>query len=374
MIDGIKLSFYSQTIIEDLSRLGVRVVTPLVEDTGEILFPKTAEYKSLRFKISETTRVEISGSLHKYFIGENHSDFTFRALCQCICDLCQKLTISPLEAKLHGLEFGVNVSVGFSPYEFCNHVIAYKTKSFAKFRTERSLEIGFEAKSQQYRIKVYEKGKNLLRFEIKVTRMAFLKGKGIAISSLSDLTDPYILAQLGKLLNEVFEECIISDTVKLGGLTANEERIYNQYNNPKIWERLSFRDRYRKRKQFEKIVETKGANKWKKITAQLIRDKWLLLSSIKPKSVEDLTDLPKRQRGEFNRLGKQLNPPLRNQGYSFCYGKFFRKRRNKHRNKGPPKVFKRGARSLKLEQKRPRFFHTNQRCGFSTPIFLIVTG
>lgn len=54
--------------------------------------------------------------------------------------------------------------------------------------------------------------------------------------------------------------------------------------------------------QFERIIETKGVNKWKGITARMIRDKWNLLYSFKPESVENLTDLPKGQKGEFNRV------------------------------------------------------------------------
>ena len=51
--------------------LGVKVLTPMEEATGEIHFPKFAEYQNLRFKISESNRVEITGSLHKYWKGEN---------------------------------------------------------------------------------------------------------------------------------------------------------------------------------------------------------------------------------------------------------------------------------------------------------------
>lgn len=315
MIDGVNIVFYSLTIIRDLLRLGVKVVSPLEEATGEIHFPMYAEYQNLRFKISESNRVQITGSLHKYWKGENYSDFTVSELCECLTDLYLKFNINPLEAYLAGFEFGVNVSPQFNPFEFCGNVIAYKNESFSKFRTNKKIQIGFEAQKQQYSVKVYDKGKqylketNYLRFEGKVSRMKFLQTKGINVSRLGDLVKPEVLNQLGELLNEMFEECIVSDKVRTSELTANELKIYTLCSNPKVWEKFNFRERYRKRKQFEKIIETYGVNKWKGITARMIRDKWNFLYSFKPESVENLTDLPKEQKGEFNRLDKGLIYP-----------------------------------------------------------------
>jgi len=310
MIDWTKIIFYSESIVNDLLVLGVKVLTPMEEATGEIHFPKFAEYQNLRFKISESNRVEITGSLHKYWKGENYSNFTFSELQKSIRDLCVKFNINPLGAYLGGFEFGVNVSPQFNPFEFCENVIAYKNESFSKFRTNKKIQIGFEAQKQQYSVKVYDKGKqylkeeNILRFEIKVLKMEFLKR--INVSRLGDLTKPEVLNQLGELLNEMFGECIVSDKVRTSDLTVTELKIYTLCSNPKVWERFNFRERYRKRNQFERIIETYGVNKWKRITARMIRDKWNLLYSFKPESVEKLTDLPKGQKGEFNRLGKGL--------------------------------------------------------------------
>jgi hypothetical protein len=311
VIDGVKIIFYSESVVNDLLRLGVEPEAKVkIDSTGEMIFPKFAEYQNLRFKISESKRVEITGSLHKYWKGENYSNFTFSELKRSITDLCLKLNINPLKAYLGGFEFGVNVSPQFNPFEFCENVIAYKNESFSKFRANKKIQIGFEAQKQQYSVKVYDKGKqylkedNILRFEIKVLKMEFLKR--INISRLGDLTKPEVLIQLGELLNEMFGECIVSDKVRTSDLTANESKIYTLCSNPKVWEKFDFRTRYKKRKQFERIIETKGVNKWKGITARMIRDKWNLLYSFNPKSVENLTDLLKGQKGEFNRLDKGL--------------------------------------------------------------------
>lgn len=315
MIDGVKVIFYSETVVKDLLHLGIEPEAKVkIDSTGEMNFPKFAEYQHLRFKISESNRVEITGSLHKYWKGENYSNFTFGELCECITDLCLKFNLNPLGARLAGFEFGVNVSPLFNPFEFCGNLIAYKNESFSKFRTNKNIEIGFEARKDQYSVKGYDKGKqnylkgeNILRFEVKVSRMKFLQTKGINVSCLGDLTKPEVLIQLGELLNEMFEECIVSDKVRTSDLTATESKIYTLCTNPKVWERFNFRERYRKRIQFERIIETYGVNKWKGITARMIRDKWNLLYSFKPESVENLTDLPKGQKGEFNSLGKGLN-------------------------------------------------------------------
>ena len=232
MIDGVKISFFSESIESDFQRLGIDIETPLNEFTGEIRFPKYAKYLNLDFKISESKRIEITGSLHKYWKGDNYSDFTFNGLRDCIADLSRKFNFDGDNATLHNLEFGVNVSPLFNPFAFCKRVIAYKNESFSKFRTKgkNKLDIGFEATQQQYSLKIYDKGKqyekieNILRYEVKVSKMQYLKSAGISV--LSDLLDVEKLTALGTILNETFAELIICEDVTTSELSMNENRIF----------------------------------------------------------------------------------------------------------------------------------------------------
>lgn len=303
MIDGTKISFFSTTIIADLLKLDVKVLTPLEEATGEIYFPKWAEYKHLTFKISKSNRVEIRGSLHKYWKGENHSDFTYGQLYECIADLSEKFNFKPSEARLHNLEFGVNVSPRFDPYEFCKALLSYRGDTFSKFRTngKQKTTLGFECFKTQYSLKIYNKGRqynlteNILRYEIKMGKMETLNTIGVYF--LSDLTNTEVLKKLGKLLDDRFSELIISDTVNISDLSKNESRIYTQCKNPKEWEEFTVKLRAKRKKQYNEIIERFGQAHWRDITAKLINEKWRMLIAMKPlKSGNDLTDLKNSKR------------------------------------------------------------------------------
>lgn len=291
MIDGVKISFYSETIESDFKKLGVEIETPLNEDTGEIRFPKYAKYRFLVFKISESKRVDISGSLHKYWKGDNYSNFPYYELCDCIADLSYKFNFDGHYATLHNLEFGVNVSPLFNPFAFCKRVIAYKNESFSKFRTngKNKIHIGFEATQQQYSLKIYDKGKqyekieNILRYEVKVSKMQYLKSAGVSV--LSDMLDIQKLIALGTILNETFAELIICEDVNNSKMTANEKRIYNLCSNPKQWEIFERKERFKRKQQFNDISRAKGKTNLKETTARMIRDKWQMLLSIKPQKV-----------------------------------------------------------------------------------------
>lgn len=326
MIDGVKISFFSESIESDFKRLGIDIDTPLNEVTGEIRFPKYAKYLNLDFKISESKRIEITGSLHKYWKGDNYSDFTFNGLCDCIADLSCKFNFDGHNATLHNLEFGVNVSPLFNPFEFCKRVIAYKNESFSKFRTngKNKIHIGFEATQQQYSLKIYDKGKqyekieNILRYEVKVSKMQYLKSVGVSV--LSDLLDIEKITALGTILNETFAELIICEDVTTSELSMNENRIFAMCSNPKEWEKFNRKERFKRKKQFNDILTAKGKTNQKETTARLIRDKWQMLLAINnPKSGDVLTDLSNTEKGRFNRLDIPLIcPPLQTTGERIC--------------------------------------------------------
>ncbi|HRP39296.1 MAG TPA: hypothetical protein PLM55_06400 [Chitinophagales bacterium] len=312
MIDGVKISFHSKNIMEDLQKLQLPVITPVEEETGETHYPKKVEYRNLCIEIFASGRVQISGSLHKYCKGENHSDFTFQELRNCITELCLKLNVEPSQVNIHNIEFGVNVHTNFNPFEFCRNVIAYKNNSFAKFRTngKDKIDIGFIASQQQYAVKVYDKGKqyrkhlNCLRFEVRVEKMRFLENAGLR--TLSDLCKPKVQIQLGTILDEVFAELIIRESVNISNLTSREQRIYLQCTNPKEWERFSAKKRCKRKKQFNDIQNRYATTRHKETVTILIKEKWECLS----KNGYDLTKLSEpHNTNEFTKNGYDLTDP-----------------------------------------------------------------
>lgn len=286
MIDGIKISFRSEGIEDRLKCLDVEVFSRIINSTGEVV-KQTAKHRHLTIVIYPSNTVIIKGSLHKYWEGENYSDFSHSALVECIDDLSVAFGFDPAEAWIQNLEFGVNIDTLFNPYEFCESVIAHKGRPFSQFQTN-GMQIGFQCYRSQYAVKVYDKGKqylkneNKLRFEIKTNKMVLVKSSGI--TRLSDLSNKNNLIALGNILQSAFKDLIITDHINEAKLTKNERRIFNQCINPKIWGKFNKNDRYYKRKQFNNIVEKHGTNQWKKTVAQKLDEKWRMLLVLQTKN------------------------------------------------------------------------------------------
>ncbi len=281
MIDGVKIEIYSEQLCRQLlNNPMLKFLTPVEENTGEIHFPKRTVFKHLYFSIYQSHRIEIRGSLHKYWREENFSDFSFSDLKECLNDLQERFNIDLAKARISKVEFGVNVSPLFNPYEFCENLIVYRGKSFDRMKTRNGKpNIGFECGLNQYSVKIYDKGKqylkteNILRVEIPVCRMAYLSKLGI--KTLADLKEKTILKALGRVLLECYSNVVVNDdTVRKARLTANEKRIYSLCSNPKEWERFNRKHRYKRKKQFERIVSKYSERNWKQETAKMISDKW----------------------------------------------------------------------------------------------------
>lgn len=284
MICGVKIEIYSEQLCRELlNNPFLNFKTPVEEKTGLVHFPKTETYRNLRFALFKSNRIEIRGSLHKYWKGENFSDFSFSDLKKCLNDLQEKFRIDLSEARISNVEFGVNVSPIFNPYEFCENLIVYKGEPFQRMRVRNGKpNIGFECGLNQYSVKIYDKGKqylkteNILRVEIPVCRMAYLSGVGI--KNLSDLKEKTVLKALGRVLLECYSNVVVNDnTVRKARLSANEKRIYSLCSNPKEWELFNRKQRYKRKKQFERIVSKYGKRNWKEETAKMISDKWAML-------------------------------------------------------------------------------------------------
>lgn len=281
MICGVKIEIYCEQLCRELlNNPLLNFKTPVEEKTGLIHFPKTDTYRHLRFALFESNRIEIRGSLHKYWREENFSDFSFSDLVKCLNDLQEKFNIDLTLARISNVEFGVNISPLFNPYEFCENLIVYKGEPFQRMKVRNGKpNIGFECGLNQYSVKIYDKAKqylkteNILRVEIPVCRMAYLSE--IRIKTLADLKEKTVLKELGRVLLECYSNVVVNDnTVRKARLTANEKRIYSLCSNPKEWERFNRKQRYKRKKQFERIVAMYGKQNWKEKTAKMISDKW----------------------------------------------------------------------------------------------------
>jgi len=270
--------------------------------SGEVFeYPLTAKYKSLKFIIRSQSRLELHGSIHKYWSGGyNFSDYTYPELLDTVVTLYEKFQINPFEAILRNVEFGVNIQPIIASKSLISKIINYKGKPLAPMSGSTRNNLGIKCVLQQKTIKIYDKKKQwppliqdeTMRFEIKANKMELLKKLGIKY--LSDLINPAKLFPLGQLLTSTFNDLILIDnSIDVGKLNASQERILNEWSNPKYLEELETKDRSKfnyERRRLRDIQSIYSKEKIQEKIASLIRSKWNELSDIDDETYTKLTN------------------------------------------------------------------------------------
>lgn len=195
-------------------------------------------------------RFELKGSLHKYYnYGlHNYNQYTFNKLVQTINGLTNVIGISANDLELHGLEIGVNIPLPFAPTLLLKNLVSYGNKGFALI-DKKQAKLGLQCALSQYTLKIYNKGlqsktkDNILRFEVKVNKMAVLEKYGL--KTLSDLQQPKKVYPLVFLLLDTAKRIIWTDTkTDLNQMTAREQKQWLYYSNPRSWEQMSNKKRF----------------------------------------------------------------------------------------------------------------------------------
>ena len=251
-----------------------------------------AEYLGLKFQIKHQ-KVRMQGSLHKYRNNgkHNYDDFTVVEVGKIVKELSDRFGIDIQLTELNNVEFGVNVVLNFPVKLVLDNLIHYKGSPFMKV-VEDGMSY-YQCKKAHFIIKIYDKGlqyglpDNVLRFEIKVMRMQYLKTKGIALRYLSDLLNVEIYEPLGNILTETFNSILFGDNTLNERLLNNKElKTFLRANNPKTWEvTAGGQNQSRKLNRLESsylnVLDKyrEGVN-FKSVVAELIRAKSLELSTI----------------------------------------------------------------------------------------------
>ncbi len=251
--------------------------------------------KQVTYKGQNIYYLNLKGSLHKnYFGGTNYLPFTWQHLQSQIKYVCETLHIDPLEAKINGLEIGVNVWTPFQVHPFImQNIIDYKGDPFIRYRKDANgICLGKVCDNSQYSVKIYNKGlqyklsQNLIRYELKYFKMQPLKPYGIY--TLSDLQNFDKVNKLSALLFAAWNEVLIYDILqpinKLQ-IKQNQKDLLRDGRNGKFWERLKKEknsDQFKYlRNKFKKTVLNFGSN-LQLIAAGLIANEWETLSNYYP--------------------------------------------------------------------------------------------
>lgn len=297
MIDFIKIEseikdinkFHEDSNLDFLSNISLRDgagdFPPVYETDSYSKYVSTSTRDDLKYKISEyldkktkisTFNLEITGSLHKrHFNGNNYQDFSYPMLREQIEFIKSLKGLGTLHLK--NVEFGLNVNVDFDILDYLiSSVIVYKGDRFNYYNPgSNGMRIGvYQQMASKVAIKLYNKSiqsntfGNLLRYEIKYTRMQKLNK--IGIYSIDDLL---IKEKLNKLFIEykrMFNNIILIETPRIK-LSEKQEEYHLKCSNPNYWQNLkknaSNTEYQNKKRTFMKFQENYCYNRKKELTS-----------------------------------------------------------------------------------------------------------
>ncbi|MBU1820829.1 MAG: hypothetical protein KKG00_04850 [Bacteroidetes bacterium] len=315
MFDGIKILNAVADVEELIKNPQLDWRLHVQDNTGSIE-SRTAEVKNLRLTI-KGKGTQVRGSIHKYSNAGLHNadDFTADRVSATIESIEVNLGIGR-NSVLNNLEFGVNIETPFPPQKLLERLICHQGTEFTR-HSDKGHEY-YQCQHAQYILKIYDKGtefglqQNLLRFEIKVLRMQYLQVNGIPIRTLADLANSEFYPALGELLLAKFSEILIDEPgVPTTGLCKKDADLLTQGRNPKYWRppvstdypdqrtyRTARKTRERQLRDFRKLLEhCPIADHWQATTADLIKEKWAILSNSVVANLPYILNVNLRQSG-----------------------------------------------------------------------------
>lgn len=275
MIDGFKTSSLPLDVHQLANTLGVNIdprtvyakVSSLIFGFIDGVDTSTGEIRKI---------CTLHGSLHKYANGGIHNadSFRFSDLCRVFTELKEVYGIDPDITRLQNVEFGVNIKLPYDPHRMLKAVRTYKGKVFT-----RRDKIGLEYKTKEYRIKIYDKGRqcgvpgfeNVLRIEVRAI-VSFLKKQGVYVPLLGDLLNVDIWRQLEAFLLRVLDDTIIFETIPMNTLSKKERLLFSLFTGDD-WQLLNRNVLNKRKKQFIELAGRTGASSIKEELKRLVSEK-----------------------------------------------------------------------------------------------------
>lgn len=247
---------------------------------------KNAFYNGLEFKIYDTGLITISGSLHKYWNSgaHNYNDFDFNAFLDVLDALKEKFNIMPQQCILKCLEIGINIIPPIPTNQFLDYCFLHKTKPF-EYQKNSDEGKYKQVQHSQYIVKIYNKAlhyksrgfninSEIMRFEIKYTKMQKLNERGIY--NLQDLSNYGLHNFKDEILKEFNNILFYDITIK------TKSRIISNYKNPLYWlDLLSSRkkDLFNYHRNHLKKITSNSSQKIQFQTSEIMSKKIDLLNS-----------------------------------------------------------------------------------------------
>ncbi len=241
--------------------------------TGEYKAVRIATYHNCTIKVYDSGRVQFAGSVHKMWNslkgvtapkngdkGFNGNDLTLRDIYGIREHLKTLFDCKPSQLIFENIEVGVNLLTPFAVGLFLKGLLYHNGKRFESRRKDRL----WQSYGSNYIVKAYDKGHqygmagNVLRFEIKVTRME--KFSNVGIKTFADVNNSTLNTAYNHL-QKCFNEIVYYDrTIDKANLTRLESIKVKDYANVSYWMDMESKKRDRPKKKLAKLIEQYSEN------------------------------------------------------------------------------------------------------------------
>lgn len=201
---------------------------------------------NLRFKLTHD-KIIISNSLHKFYHGNNYSDFSLSQINECINKIEALTNINASDFRIKSFEFGVNISLNSNLDEFINCLTTFKKIYPFKPMIGRDNQVyGKVSELTEYKLKFYNKTKEvkihvglklksphdkMLRFEFVSKKQRFVP----FIKTLEDLRNREKIELLINKINSHFEDIVLLGVMDFSDASTRDRELFFAGQNPEFW-------------------------------------------------------------------------------------------------------------------------------------------
>lgn len=199
-----------------------------------------SEYKGLRVLLYHD-KIQLSNSLHKFYKGNNYSDFRYSELKEAILEICRKFKIKAEHWEIIKMEFGFNILTTKKAKQYIDLFLEYKGRDFENMKDHQT-NYGKKCYMYEYSLKIYDKyfqtqksndkgmiSDKMLRAEFCYNQKRKLPKQ---IKTLSDLLDKEKFKELYRDFIKAFEKVIYNDDVDFFNSTFDERQLFHASLNP----------------------------------------------------------------------------------------------------------------------------------------------
>jgi len=220
-------------------------------------------YESQNIKIKcfvESGRIELSGSIHKYFYNglQNYEVFTHQNYLDALERLKMDFGVTPENLRILQIEYGVNIKPPIKTKLILDNLFLYKTTQIEnKIRDKRKSHYN-QFRLSKFIIKIYDKKiqyglkDDLIRIEIKHTDWYKYRNENNIIT-LNDFNNHDKTIFVNNLIQK-WNDIVFYDPT----IITNDK--WNKYSNENFWCNVSRKQLSKHRQRLKELIRTQSQN------------------------------------------------------------------------------------------------------------------